>query len=77
MTTRTHELLGGRSLYSVNLTRVDRAVAMAYNDPDSGPRIRANLERLEDELTNSERAAIALVVIDRLIRNLEGDRGRS
>lgn len=73
MTTRTQDLLGGKSLYSVNLTRVDRAVAMAYNDPDSGPRILANLERLEDELTSSERAAIALVVIDRLIRNLDED----
>jgi len=71
MTTRTQELLGGKSLYSVNLTRVERAVSMAYDDPDSGPRIRASLERLEDELTSPERAAIALVVIDRLIRRLD------
>lgn len=71
MADRTHELLGGKSLYSVNLTRVERAVAMAYDDPDSGPRIRANLERLEDELDSPERAAIALVVIDRLIRRLD------
>lgn len=73
MTNRTQDLLGGRSLYGVNLTRVDRAVTMAYDDPDSGPRIRANLERLEGELSGPERAAIALVVIDRLIRNLEGE----
>jgi hypothetical protein len=71
MARSTHELLGGKSLYGVNLTRVERAVSMTYEDPDSGPRIRANLERLERDLDDSERAAIALVVIDRLIRDLD------
>ena len=75
MANGTQELLGGKSLYSVNLTRVDRAVTMAYDDPDSGPRIRANLERLEDELSGPERAAIALVVIDRIIREMDSDSG--
>ncbi|MFH2009631.1 MAG: hypothetical protein ABI333_23765 [bacterium] len=76
MATNPCDLLGGNTLYAVNLTRVDRAVTLAYEDPDSGPRIRASLERLEDELDGNERAAIALVMIDRLLRDVDGAGGR-
>ena len=72
MAATANDLLGGPSIYSVNITRVDRAVEMAYEDPDSGPRIRANLQRLESELSSRERAAIALLVIDRVLRNVGG-----
>jgi hypothetical protein len=70
MAGQRHELLGGPTIYDVNLTRVQRANELVYDDPDTGPRLRAHLERIEGDLDEMERAAMALVVIDRLIREI-------
>jgi hypothetical protein len=70
MASQRHELLGGPTIYDVNLTRVQRANELVYDDPRAGPRLRAHLERLEVDLDEMERAAMALVVIDRLIREM-------
>jgi hypothetical protein len=43
---------------------------MVYDDPRTAPRIQAHLHRLELDLDQDERAAIAMVLIDRLLRDL-------
>ncbi len=70
MAPKSHELLGGPSIYDVNVTRVQRANELVYDDPECGPRLREHLARLEQDLDEMERAAMALVVIDRLIRDV-------
>jgi hypothetical protein len=70
MAARKLSPLGGESLYCVNLTRLNQANQMVYDDPRTAPRMQAHLHRLELELDQDERAAIAMVLIDRLLRDL-------
>lgn len=64
------KLLGGESLYCVNLSRLSQAHHLAFDDPQHAPRIQSHLSRIESELDPDERAAIAMVLIDRLLRNI-------
>ena len=63
------DLTGGESVYCINQVQLERAFQMADADPDSGPRIRAALEGLEQDLSRNERAALAFVLIDRLLKS--------
>ena len=70
MASASVRLLGGESLYCVNLTRLEHAYKLLETDPDSGPRIRALIDQIESALDRDERAALAMVLIDRLLRDL-------
>lgn len=70
MASTANRLLGGDGLYLVNLKRLQEANDLVYEDPERSPRLRARLESLEEELDQTERAAMALVVIDRILRDL-------
>ncbi len=63
------DLTGGESVYCINQVQLERAFQLADADPESGPRIRAALERLEQDLSRNERAALAFVLIDRLLKS--------
>ena len=65
------DLTGGESVYCINQVQLERAFELADADPDSGPRIRAALEGLEQDLSRNERAALAFVLIDRLLKTPE------
>lgn len=69
MTVRPIELLGGESVYCINQSQLASAFRLANEDPQSGPRIQAEIQRLEQALSRNERAALAFVLIDRLLKS--------
>lgn len=68
MAMRPIDLTGGKSVYCFNESQIKSAHALAFEDPESGPRIQAELDRLESEMSRNERAALAFVLIDRLLK---------
>jgi hypothetical protein len=62
------ELLGGESVYCINRSQLASAFRLAERDPEASPRIQAALKDLEVRLSRNERAALAFVVIDRLLK---------
>ncbi len=65
------DLTGGKSVYCFNETQIKSAYELAFEQSDTAPRIQAELDRLEREFTRNERAALAFVVIDRLLKTPE------
>ncbi|MBW7908424.1 MAG: hypothetical protein H3C50_05815 [Kiritimatiellae bacterium] len=68
MSTRPIELLGGESVYCINESQLKNAFRLANDDPQSAPRIQAEIAALEEKLSRNERAALAFVLIDRLLK---------
>ena len=69
MTIKPIELLGGESVYCINQSQLSNAFKLANEDPESGPRIQAALKDLESKLSRNERASLAFVMIDRLLKS--------
>ncbi|MBU0678366.1 MAG: hypothetical protein KJ626_09630 [Verrucomicrobia bacterium] len=69
MTIQPIELLGGESVYCINEDQLKTAFQMAHDDPDASPRIQDQIKKLETALTRNERAALAFVLIDRLLKS--------
>lgn len=61
-------LLGGKSVYCINESQLREAHQLAMVDPESAPRIQARLEELQRTLSRNEQAALAFVLIDRLLQ---------
>jgi hypothetical protein len=61
-------LTGGESVYCINEMQMRKALELAQQDPQSGPRLAARLAELEAGLDRNERAALAFLLIDRLRR---------
>ncbi len=72
MSVRPIELLGGESVYCINQSQLQSALKLAQDDPHSAPRIQAEIAALEHKLTRNERAALAFVLIDRLLKTGPG-----
>ena len=72
MSIRPIELLGGESVYCINQAQLKSAYRLAFEDPATAPRIQAEIADLESRLTRNERASLAFVLIDRLLK--AGDR---
>ena len=68
MSGQTIPLTGGDSVYCINENQLKEAFHLAENDPISSPKIQEEIERLDENFTRNERAAIAFVVIDRLLK---------
>jgi PHD/YefM family antitoxin component YafN of YafNO toxin-antitoxin module len=64
-------LLGGKSVYCINESQLKEAFHLAEEDPEASPRIKARLEELEAGMSRNERAALAFVIIDRLLKTRE------
>jgi hypothetical protein len=62
-------LLGGESVYCINSSQLEEAFRLANDDPEASPRIQRRLEELESSMSRNERAALAFVVIDRLLKS--------
>ena len=60
------DLTGGKSVYCFNEGQLKAAFALGEEDSASGRTIRATLERLEQDMTRNERAALAFIIIDKL-----------
>ena len=69
MTMQPIELTGGESAYCINRGQLESARALAFENPESAPRIQDEMRRLEACLTRNERAALAFVLIDRLLHS--------
>lgn len=69
MTVRPIELLGGESVYCINQTQLANAFRLANDDPQAAPRIQAEIKSLEEKFSRNERASLAFVLIDRLLKS--------
>jgi hypothetical protein len=72
MTIKPIELLGGESVYCINESQLKSAFKLAFEDPAASPRIQEEIRVLEDKLSRNERAALAFVLIDRLLKSSSG-----
>ena len=71
MSVKPINLLGGESVYCINEDQLKSAYNMAYENQETAPKIQAEVERLENDLSRNERAAVAFVVIDRLLKSTD------
>ncbi|MEM7391794.1 MAG: hypothetical protein AAF492_05535 [Verrucomicrobiota bacterium] len=69
MSVKPINLLGGKSVYCINEGQLQDAYELAYENEEASPRIQAEVERLEKEMSRNERAAVSFVVIDRLLKS--------
>ena len=56
-------------MYCISQTQLQAAFRLAEQDPTSGPRIAAVLESVGKELSRNEQAALAFVLIDKLLKS--------
>jgi hypothetical protein len=64
-------ILGGKSVYCINEAQLRDAQRLANDDPEAAPRIQAEIARLEADMSRNERAALAFMLIDRLLRSID------
>lgn len=64
-------LTGGESVYCINEAQLAKAKSLAEADSVEGERVREALGRIENEYSRNERAAIAFVLIERLLSRTE------
>lgn len=69
MTIKPIEILGGESVYCINESQLKKSFELAYEDPATSPKIQAAIDQIEEGLNRNERAALAFVLIDRLLKN--------
>jgi hypothetical protein len=62
------DISGGDSVYCINESQLREATRLAQTDPDSGRRIQTMIDELERSLSRNERAALAFLLIDRLLK---------
>jgi hypothetical protein len=68
MTLKPIDLLGGDSVYCINQGQLKAARELAFENPSTAPVIQEEMRRLEAALSRNERAALAFVLIDRLLQ---------
>lgn len=71
MSVKPIELMGGESVYCINQSQLKNAFKLAFEDPQTAPRIQAEIKDLETRLSRNERASLAFVLIDRLLKSSE------
>jgi len=65
------DLTGGESVYCINEAQLAQAHRLAMEDPESGPIVQEALGYLKDNLTRNQRAALAFVLIEQLLKQEE------
>ena len=68
MEPRPVELTGGESVYCINEAQLRAAYDLAMTDRKSSAKIQQLLSELETRLTRNERAALAFILIDYLLK---------
>jgi hypothetical protein len=63
------ELMGGESIYCINESQLKKAFELTRSNSETGFKINEQIEYLENTLNRNERAALAFVLIDRLLRS--------
>lgn len=69
MAVKPIDVTGGESVYCFNHYQLTSAHELAESESESGEKVRAAIQHLEEELTRNERASAAFVVIDRLLKS--------
>lgn len=69
MAMKSLEMAGGESVYCFNEGQLKIAYDLVKNNPESAGRIKPMLEKLEMDFTRNEQAALAFVIIDKLLQN--------
>lgn len=69
MSMKPVDILGGESVYCIREDQLRKSFELAERDPVSSPRIQEAMEGLESTLDRNERAALAFVLIDRLLKS--------
>lgn len=62
-------LTGGESVYCINEQQLAEALRLANDDPVAAKKIQAEVQQLEQSFSRNERAALAFVLIDRLLKS--------
>ncbi len=68
MAIKSLEMAGGESVYCFNEGQLKVAYDLVKNNPESAARLKPMLEKLEKEYSRNEQAALAFVIIDKLLR---------
>jgi hypothetical protein len=61
-------LVDGESVYCLNQHQLKEAQRLVFSEPTTAGRLETELGRIEREYGRNERAALAFVLIDRLLR---------
>ena len=61
------ELTGGESVYCINEKQLRKAFELVERESESAGRVRSVLSTIENDLDRNERAALAFVLIHRLL----------
>ena len=69
MAVRSVDITGGESVYCINQAQLEAAFRIARDNPQSAPRIDRQLAAIENDLSRNEQAALAFVLIDRLLNS--------
>ena len=67
MAVRSVDITGGESVYCINQAQLEAAFRLARDDPQAAARIERLLSAIENDLSRNEQAALAFVLIDRLL----------
>jgi len=62
-------LVDGESVYCLNRSQLREAQRLVFSEAESSRRLATELERIEQTFDRNERAALAFVVIDRLLKD--------
>jgi hypothetical protein len=62
------DISGGESVYCINEAQMKKALQSANENPESAKRIQVYLKSIESDLSRNERAALAFVIVDNLIK---------
>jgi hypothetical protein len=68
---RPLSLVEAESVYCLNRSQLSEARRLVFAEPASAARLGPELERIEQTFDRNERAALAFVVIDRLLGDAE------
>ena len=68
MSMKAIDLTGGESVYCINEGQLQKAYDLVMSDSFAADKINAHLKRLEEKLDRNERAALAFILIDRLLK---------
>ncbi len=71
MSVKPIDLLGGESVYCINEGQLRSAFRLAFEDEKTSPKIQAGIAEIESAYSRNERAALAFVLIDRLLKSSE------
>ena len=63
---RQIDLTGGDSVYCINTYQIEKANELFEGSGESAERVRAEMERLEQDFSRNERATIAMILLKRL-----------